>query len=165
MTHTNTLYGGAGSHRLFGIVGNDRLVGGREKDWLDGGKGADKLDGGRGRDVLIGGKGNDILAGGAYRDAFVCDRRSGKDIIRNFDVANDRLVLWLETRVMESDVYETWYAKPWLAPNGLEAIKSSPVVTASQVAKGTLVDWGNAYVLLENIALDAYLASANVVVA
>ena len=77
------LSGGNGADRLFGLDGHDRL---------DGGNGNDQLFGGRGNDLLLGGQGDDLLEGGAGRDSFVFASKGGSDIVRDFDVANDRLL-------------------------------------------------------------------------
>jgi VCBS repeat-containing protein len=89
----DNLTGTAGEDRLSGSNGDDRLFGLDGHDRLEGGLGNDELFGGRGNDLLIGGLGDDLLEGGAGRDGFVLSARGGNDVIRDFDVANDRLLL------------------------------------------------------------------------
>jgi Ca2+-binding RTX toxin-like protein len=76
---------------LAGGKGNDYLIGADSDDGLDGGKGNDFLFGGDGNDNLTGGEGNDIMSGGDGEDVFVFGKKSGKDIIDDFDVDNDVL--------------------------------------------------------------------------
>ncbi len=116
------LYAGEGTDKLFGGAGNDMLVGGGNgrdylygedgddlliagdvdysalygdagNDTLIGGTGQDKLYGGDGNDVLIGGAGRDNMTGGAGIDQFVFEEGSGRDVIQDFNVAEDKIVL------------------------------------------------------------------------
>ena len=107
----DVLFGGAGNDTLFGGLGNDLLRGGVDNDvlyggpgndtllglagddWLDGGEGDDLLEGGGGRDTLIGGAGNDTLTGGPGADSFVFQRGFDTNLITDFEMAQDRLVL------------------------------------------------------------------------
>jgi Ca2+-binding RTX toxin-like protein len=73
-----------GADRLEGGNGNDRLFGGDNADMLAGGSGDDYLDEGKGHGALEGGAGNDVLVGGQGPDAFMVDRMSGDDIIKDF---------------------------------------------------------------------------------
>ncbi|WP_272942224.1 S8 family serine peptidase [Candidatus Regiella insecticola] len=73
---------------------NDILTGNELNNILVGGRGDDRLFGEGGHDVLIGSQGNDILTGGGGNDDFVIDRVAGdKDIITDFTVGQDKLVL------------------------------------------------------------------------
>ena len=85
------LRGGADDDRLDGGSGADRLEGGGGRDRLEGGSGRDRLKGGDGRDVLEGDGGRDILVGGGGADVFVLERRSGRDVVRDFDRGTDRI--------------------------------------------------------------------------
>lgn len=85
----DTLDGGAGRDKIFGGGGADKLYGGDGNDRLDGGDGDDKLFGGAGADVLIGGKGNDRLTGGTGLDTFVFGNKAGRDVITDFNAANN----------------------------------------------------------------------------
>jgi predicted extracellular nuclease len=87
------LYGGTGSDRLTGGTGNDQLFGEAGNDRIDGGSGNDQLFGGDGNDRLSGGSGSDVFVGGAGSDMFLFDSSGGNDLIRDFDVVLDRLVL------------------------------------------------------------------------
>ena len=62
-------------------------------DELRGGDGNDTLIGGGGRDKLYGGTGNDLLTGGAGADRFVFGAQSGKDVITDFSISNDLLLI------------------------------------------------------------------------
>ena len=85
------LRAGADDDRLDGGSGADRLEGGGGRDRLEGGSGRDRLKGGDGRDVLEGEGGRDILVGGGGADVFVLERRSGRDVVRDFDRGTDRI--------------------------------------------------------------------------
>jgi Ca2+-binding RTX toxin-like protein len=64
---------------------------------LKGFLGNDTINGGGGNDQLWGGLGNDRLTGGAGLDSFVFDQvlssTSNKDVITDFNVADDRFLL------------------------------------------------------------------------
>ena len=87
------LSGGGGEDVLLGNGGNDRLFGLGGHDRLDGGTGDDRLFGGEGNDLLIGGRGDDSLEGGAGRDTFLFGASAGDDVIADFEVGRDRLLL------------------------------------------------------------------------
>jgi serralysin len=74
----NTITGNSGDNKLTGNGGNDSL---------DGGAGNDSLDGGTGRDTLTGGAGGDKFMFTAVVKA------SNADVITDFDVADDTIVL------------------------------------------------------------------------
>ena len=101
----------AGSYQgayLDGQGGNDTLTGGNMADILLGGAGNDTLKGGGGNDTLTGGTGADTMTGGAGADTFIIKSGdaavsisgsnqsgsiSGFDIITDFTIGEDRLVL------------------------------------------------------------------------
>lgn len=107
------LYGGIGRDILYGSQGNDYIDGESDEDFLDGGSGNDflfgglgndfidgglnndYLDGGDSNDTLTGGIGQDILLGGTGRDSFVFNEfgMSNRDIIKDFDVLSDTIIL------------------------------------------------------------------------
>jgi len=78
---------------LIGGKGADHLVGGAKADLLAGGAGHDILSGGQGDDILMDGAGGDRLTGGAGADIFVMAADGERDVITDFDPANDRLDL------------------------------------------------------------------------
>lgn len=105
-------YGNLGRDKLFGAEGEDILHGGRGRDVLKGGKGddillgdgfnfetvsgrGDRMHGGAGDDYLLGGEGRDLMRGGKGADTFEWDftHLGDGDVIRDFDAAQDRLVL------------------------------------------------------------------------
>lgn len=77
----------------FGGNGNDTLVGTAGEDHLYGGSGNDLLFGGSGHDWLQGDRGEDTLTGGTGRDTFVFTKAGGDDVITDFDVTRDRLLI------------------------------------------------------------------------
>ena len=85
--------GGAGRDLLRGDAGDDLLRGGGGNDRLQGISGRDTLTGDSGDDTLTGGAGADDLSGGIGRDVFVFADGCGRDLIRDFSPAADRLVL------------------------------------------------------------------------
>lgn len=116
----DTGYGGNGADTLFGVNGNDALFGGAGDDVLDGGNGSDVLAGeddndvllgGGGRDTLgggagndtlwagadddeiVGGTGNDVLIGEGGADSFVFYASQGTDVIRDFTLNEDSIVI------------------------------------------------------------------------
>lgn len=117
----DTVNGGVGDDDLFGESGNDTMDGGDGEDEMLGGSGNDVMDGGEGSDRLNGGSGNDIMTGGedgygggddgygttssavaiiaedgcggCIGDEFVFTPGCGSDIITDFEVGIDELVL------------------------------------------------------------------------
>lgn len=99
----NVIYGYNGNDTLLGYGDNDTLIGGVRDDWLDGGDGNDLLRGdlnddtlfgGDGVDRMVGGRGDDVQTGGADGDVFMFRGTDfGNDIITDFDMAEDRLLL------------------------------------------------------------------------
>ncbi|GAB4577009.1 MAG: hypothetical protein Tsb0019_03750 [Roseibium sp.] len=96
------LSGGTGRNKLYGEAGDDYLiVGDDDYNLLDGGDGNDTLIGGEGNGTHFGGAGNDLLksgggddnmTGGEGADTFVFTANAGKDVINDFDAAEDVLV-------------------------------------------------------------------------
>ncbi|MEM9262337.1 MAG: calcium-binding protein, partial [Pseudomonadota bacterium] len=89
----NRLDGGSDNDRLIGADGRDVLVGGTGNDNLSGGDARDELTGGDGNDRLNGDGGNDILTGGAGADLFIFSLNGGMDIITDYEVGVDRILL------------------------------------------------------------------------
>ena len=79
------LYGGPGHDLIFGHGGNDRLFGGADND---------QLVGGEGDDLLRGSLGHDILTGNGGSDRFIIAVGEGTDIITDFEIDFDSLVLY-----------------------------------------------------------------------
>ena len=90
---SDRVVGGIENDSIFGLRGNDRLIGGDGNDRLFGGPGDDRLVGGNGNDFLNGGRGEDIVIGGEGSDNFVLRRRNGSDLIRDFQIDEDSLIL------------------------------------------------------------------------
>lgn len=92
-TGGDTLYGGLGEDRLTGDAGHDELFGGADRDRLSGGTEDDSLYGGLQADTLLGGAGNDALWGGGGRDEFHFGRTSGRDVLHDFVIGSDVVVI------------------------------------------------------------------------
>lgn len=71
----------------------ETLTGGAAADLIDAGAGNDQVRGEAGDDVLVDGAGADTLWGGAGADLFVLAGDGDRDIIRDFDITEDRLDL------------------------------------------------------------------------
>ncbi len=100
----DTTVGGSGNDSLIGSTGDDAIRGGTGDDFLKGAGGDDVLHGGAGNDRLVGGLGDDRLVGntgddtifggqGADKFVFSGNQNTGHDIIADFEVGVDRLVL------------------------------------------------------------------------
>ncbi|MCU0571289.1 MAG: NF038122 family metalloprotease [Oculatellaceae cyanobacterium Prado106] len=137
------LEGGIGDDKLTGLKGDDQLLGRGGADRLWGGQGNDDLQGQAGRDVLRGGQGDDILdggeaddlmLGGAGSDRFVFRPNSGFDRIRDFTPGEDKIQLGSGLTVDQLKI--------------------------EQRAQGTLVQAGDAAMLLQGIQANQLEASA-----
>lgn len=84
LSGNDVAYGGSGNDRLSGHSGNDRLFGGTGHDILNGGSGAD---------YLVGGSGNDILYGGSQGDTFVFNLGTGFDLVKDFEIGLDKILV------------------------------------------------------------------------
>lgn len=122
-----------------GQPGQDRMFGGNGDDILRGMDGNDKLYGEGDEDRLIGGAGNDILTGDgpgkAFADTFVFKSGSGEDVITDFQVNKDVLVI----------------------QKGLNGIKKASDVLdhAAQKGKNVIIDLGDGNkITLKNVDLD-----------
>lgn len=76
-----------------GKGGNDKIDGKGGDDNLLGGAGKDKLKGGDGNDILTGDDGPDVLIGGPGTDTFIFGPLGSIDKIKDFNVAEDTMVL------------------------------------------------------------------------
>jgi Ca2+-binding RTX toxin-like protein len=123
------LAGGRGRDVLRGLEGDDLLSGGRGNDRLAGGAGRDTLKGGAGNDTLDGGTGPDVLVGGAGADQFVLRARGGRDIVRDFDLDADTV----------------------LVARGADGFDALDI---ADTARGALVESGGARMLLVGVAAD-----------
>ncbi|WP_121628985.1 Ig-like domain-containing protein [Tropicibacter alexandrii] len=89
----STQVGTVAAETLTGSIGDDNLQGVAGNDTLLGGNGNDALDGGDGDDLVVGGFGNDDMTGGAGADSFVFALGEGDDVIQDFALGTDVLVL------------------------------------------------------------------------
>jgi Ca2+-binding RTX toxin-like protein len=88
-----TNIGTNGNDKIIGKSFADMLFGKGGNDFLSGRGGDDTIIGGRGADKISGGTGNDVMTGGAGPDRFVFGTGSGKDIIKDFSVTKDVLLI------------------------------------------------------------------------
>jgi Ca2+-binding RTX toxin-like protein len=91
------LLGEAGNDLFRGSNGDDYLSGGSGNDTFYGDAGDDEIDGMMGDDTLVGGAGNDALRGGTGADRFNFYNPSleGTDIIEDFNVATDKIGIYV----------------------------------------------------------------------
>jgi Ca2+-binding RTX toxin-like protein len=89
----DALVGTGAADQLFGNGGNDSLRGLGQNDRLFGMDGDDFIDGGAGDDWLAGGKGSDRLFGGQGADVFVFGKSGGSDVVLDFQLGVDKLML------------------------------------------------------------------------
>ncbi|MCK8482939.1 hypothetical protein MUY21_02720 [Aliiroseovarius sp. S2029] len=89
----NFFLGEAGDDLIDGQAGSDTIQGGLGNDTILGGVGDDNLDGGADNDTITGGAGVDVMIGGAGADQFIFSLGDGNDIIEDFTVGEDLLVL------------------------------------------------------------------------
>ncbi len=83
----NLLNGLGGDDILLGGGGNDRLIGGENEDRAR----ADAT--GSNADALNGGLGNDFLTGGSGADRFGFAASEGPDVVEDFEIGEDQIVL------------------------------------------------------------------------
>ncbi|MEL7037415.1 MAG: Ig-like domain-containing protein, partial [Cyanobacteria bacterium J06592_8] len=100
----DTLVGGDGNDTTHGGQNDDLLYGDAGNDELMGDRGDDTLCGGSGDDTLTGGSGNDTLTGGEGNDSFVLNANSGSDVITDFQIGQNRLVLGEGLTLSQLDV-------------------------------------------------------------
>jgi Ca2+-binding RTX toxin-like protein len=89
----NVIIGNSANNTLTGLAGNDTLNGGAGNDNLISGDGNDLLLGGAGNDTLNGGLGVDTLTGGVGNDFFRLDNVANRDLITDFSVPADTIIL------------------------------------------------------------------------
>jgi Ca2+-binding RTX toxin-like protein len=147
----DVVFGAGGSDSLVGGLGNDTLYAdtyagyagadtAAEWNALFGAEGDDTLVSGAGLDDLWGGSGNDTLTGGTGMDWFVFEPGSGVDVVTDFTVGEDQIVVMANM-------------------NGV----GDPVVSENQY--GTIVDFGGGNVaVLAGVGM-ASLATDSIVVA
>ncbi len=92
-TGNDQIEAGGGDDRIFAYSGNDTVSAEIGNDLVFSGSGTDSIDGGDGNDTLWGGSGDDTLTGGDGSDTFSFASGSGKDVVTDFDIDNDILLL------------------------------------------------------------------------
>lgn len=130
----DVLRGQRGQDFLSGNGGRDTLLGGTGSDSLEGGAKSDRLTGGGGDDTLVGGRGNDTLKGGVGADVFAFAADQGSDRVRDFDLAEDRLLfeIGLVPRQLTLEQVMDRYASV-VDGNAVLAFKSGTTVTLDGV--------------------------------
>ena len=122
---------GAGGHAEGDVVsGIEALHGSRYGDALTGGAAGEWILGRGGDDRIEGGGGNDKLTGGAGADTFVFGLDDGRDVIRDFALGEDALLLVGE---------------------GSATVRTHD--------KGARLEWGDTSVILVGVDADALAAS------
>ena len=136
------LTGTSANERIQGGRGDDILTGSDGSDQILGGKGSDVIFGDRGRDFLFGGIGdyNDVLSGGAGKDRFRLAANTGTDVILDFEVNRDKLVIAENVTFGQLELNQ----KGDLATIGLE--ESGPIAVLKNVNVNKLT--ANDFVLL-----------------
>jgi parallel beta-helix repeat protein len=84
--------GKEGNDTIRSFEGNDNLIGGKDNDTLRGGVGDDTLSGGSGKDLMAGDDGNDRFVFDTNK-AFNLSNRANVDVIQNFSLYKDKIVL------------------------------------------------------------------------
>lgn len=120
----DALFGNGGHDVIGGADGNDVRNAGAGDDLMFGDSGRDRLIAGKGADTLLGGTGADTLSGGKGADVFVFERKGHGDVITDFELGRDDLV-----------------------------IAGSPQLKAHATNDGTLIYWDQGSVELLHVAL------------
>ena len=89
----DNILGGAGIDIINGGTEDDRILGEDGDDVIEGGDGNDLIFGGNGSDLIGGLEGLDTLSGGAGADFFDLIPNTGQNVITDFEVGQDKLVL------------------------------------------------------------------------
>ena len=87
------MFGNQDQDTLYAEEGDDTLLGGKDNDVLCGDQGNDSLLGEAGDDLLYGGEGDDTFSGGIGSDTFLVNFEQGMDVITDFNITEDFLVL------------------------------------------------------------------------
>lgn len=117
--------GNQGRDVIDGGAGRDLINGNGGRDMLDGSGGRDALNGGGGADTLDGGRGKDVLTGGNGADLFVFSNGGPRDTITDFTFDIDRI--------------------EFVGANSIDDL------IFTDIAAGTVVMFGNAKVLIEDV--------------
>ncbi|MDQ4099356.1 MAG: glycoside hydrolase TIM-barrel-like domain-containing protein [Chloroflexota bacterium] len=124
---SDTVYGGAGDDIIDGEknedpnAGNDRLYGGDGKDVIRGWFGNDQIWGGTGNDVLDPGAGNDKLWGGSGSDRYVFNSDMGQDIVYDFKVKQNEMLL-IRHNINHSGIVDFDTLKPHMKQVGKNVV-------------------------------------------
>jgi Ca2+-binding RTX toxin-like protein len=115
------IQGGDGDDTLEGENGDDRLYGGNGDDIILGWLGDDQIWGGAGDDVLDPGAGNDKLWGGTGADRFVFNSDMGQDIVYDFKVKQDEMIL-IRHNINHSGIVDFGTLKPHMKQVGKNVV-------------------------------------------
>ncbi|MEO1090948.1 MAG: DUF3616 domain-containing protein [Pseudomonadota bacterium] len=111
-----------------GTPGGDRMNGTDANERFEGGQGTDLVRAGAGDDLMLGGEGRDLLFGGDGADRFALDVLGGGDLIYDFEVGTDTLLMLI-------DEFLTPLGEVDVAALSLETLGSSTIVVGE--ADGT----------------------------
>ena len=89
----DTINAGAGGDLVLSGSGDDLVHGGAGNDVLIDTSGNDRLFGGRGQDFIWSGTGNDTQGGGAGADTFVFSAGDGRDVVTDFQLGVDKMLI------------------------------------------------------------------------
>ncbi|WP_230530962.1 glycoside hydrolase family 113 [Microvirga roseola] len=115
------LQGGAGDDMIEGENGSDKLYGGSGKDVVLGWFGDDQIWGGAGDDVLDPGAGNDRLWGGSGADRYVFNSDMGQDIVQDFKVYQNEMLL-IRHNINHSGIVDFETLKPHMKQVGKNVV-------------------------------------------
>jgi serralysin len=102
----DVLQGGDGNDLMFGNNNQDELSGGFGNDTIFGGQGNDSIDAFSGNDLIFGDLGNDTCTGRLGNDQFVIGPGFGTDVITDYGLGIDSLVLIGEVSEADLDFVE-----------------------------------------------------------
>lgn len=156
-TGTDIGHGGDGNDTILCGSGDDSALGGLGNDSILGDLNNDTINGNEGDDTLSGGWGTDVVTGGSGTDRFVWNIGDGTDIITDFDIPTEQIVL-LDTFVATSPGSSLLpgdfaTALNLTSLNGANSNKVNLVQTAAfsnTVMNTAIAGLTNAYVLIFN---------------
>ena len=110
----DVVFGRGGNDLILTKGGDDKIFAGKGNDTINAGRGDDIVFAGKGDDIILSSFGNDILTGGSGSDKFIFRSGSGENVIQDFDLASDKIIL--NGRV--ADDYSQMYLNGRLKFNG-----------------------------------------------
>ncbi|WP_294220092.1 calcium-binding protein [uncultured Shimia sp.] len=118
---------------------SDHLTGDAQDNYLRGAAGNDTLIGGAGADTLRGDSGNDVMTGGDGGDLFVFHNSFGRDVVTDFDLAQDVLdVSSVDAITNFSDVISNHASQ--VGSDVVISVSGSHQITLEDVSLGSLAE-------------------------